>query len=723
MSDELDGMDEILSEFLVESYENLDSLDSDLIVLEGAPESTEILGKVFRTIHSIKGTSGVLGFEKLERVTHVGENLLSRMRDGILTFDQDIATALLQLVDAVRQMLGCIETEGADGDQDFGALIALLEQLLEQDAVPTPAGVQADVTPAEVSEPDPEPAPGPSEEVARSGAPNAERTVRVHVKLLDQLMNQVGELVLARNRILQCGSRHENPVLQSTIQELNLITTELQEEVMKTRMQPIGSIWNKFPRAIRDLCVSFEKKVDLVMEGRETELDRTLIEAIKAPLTHAIRNSVDHGIETPERRLLAGKPATGTVRLCAYHEGGMVAIELWDDGAGVDPQRVAAKAIEKGILTSDEAARLGQRDLLNLVFAPGFSMASKVTNVSGRGVGMDVVRTNIEGIGGTVELKSEVGKWTELKFNIPLTLAIIPALMVHHHGGRYAIPQASLVELLRLDGSQAGGAIERVHGARVCRLRGKLLPLLNLGEVLGLDGPFWPDEDDTRRTWNVVVLRCDGQSFGLLVDSINDTEEIVVKPLGKQLKEIPVFAGATIMGDGNVALILDVLGVAKSGSVLSTGIERRDTSGSGHQEVAAPTGTTLILVEIRAGERVAIPLSSVNRLEDFPSASVERSGQREVIQYRGLVLPLVRLDGGSEAGAKPEAGGHLQVIVKGEGAEQVGIVVDRIIDILEAPVNLELEDAPRSIVLDGRVTELLDTTQIQARAGHEEAAR
>ena len=790
MSD-FDAMDEILREFLVESYESLDSLDSDLIVLEEEPESAETLGKVFRTIHSIKGTSGVLGFSKLERVTHVGENLLSRMRDGQLTFDQAIATALLQMVDAVREMLACIESDGEDGSQDYGALIKVLEQLLDGSAeAPTATAEPAPTEPVHVDEapeeqaasssaveapeaqeaavgqdasevadspvdpvdvastskpatdsaeglPEPEGAEASSEDkeagsatserTEKSGGSVSESTVRVDVKLLDQLMNQVGELVLARNRILQYGATSGDPGLQSTVQGLNLITSELQEEVMKTRMQPIGSIWNKFPRAIRDLCVAFEKKVNLVMEGRETELDRTLIEAIKDPLTHAIRNSVDHGIETPEERLKAGKSFTGTVRLRAYHEGGQVSIELWDDGAGIDPCKVAAKAMEKGIVTQEEVDRMTDRELIHLVFAPGFSTAAKVTNVSGRGVGMDVVRTNIEQIGGTVELKSEVGQWTELKIKIPLTLAIIPALVVNHRGGRYAIPQASLVELLRLGADQAEGLIESVQGARVYRLRGQLLPLVHLGEVLGLDGPHWPGEDieegDEHRSWNIVVLHCDDQTFGLVVDGISDTEEIVVKPLGKQLKEIPVFAGATIMGDGNVALILDILGIAKETEALGGGGNRRDLHDAGDEGLKLLDGTTMILVEVGQGERMALPLSSVSRLEEFETAAIEHSGGREVIQYRDRIMPLARLDDLVGRSVQRDDGEHLQVVVNGENETSVGIVVSRILDILETEVDADAGDLPGAAVIGGRVTEIVDTARVLANAGYQEATR
>lgn len=793
MSDDFDAMDEILREFLVESYESLDSLDSDLIVMEEEPESAEVLGKVFRTIHSIKGTSGVLGFGRLEKVAHVGENLLSRMRDGLLVFDQSIATGLLQMVDAVREMLGSIEAEGNDGDEDYGTLILLLEELLEAsgaqeaaaageekpeasvsvpkedvsaDAVavqPPDAkeeqreeidGAQYQSVPDEASEsaatveagsegqsgakpeeeasaPSNESAAEPANEPAAEAKPEvrqkspakeakggslSESTVRVDVSLLDQLMNQVGELVLARNRILQYGAQSGDPALQSTVQGLNLITSELQEEVMKTRMQPIGSIWNKFPRAVRDLCVSCDKKVNLVMEGRETELDRTLIEAIKDPLTHAIRNSVDHGIETPAERLRAGKSFTGTVRLRAYHEGGQVSIELWDDGKGIDPQVIGAKSIEKGIVTPEEVERMSDRDLIHLVFAPGFSTAAAVTNVSGRGVGMDVVKTNIEKIGGTVELKSEVGQWTELKIKIPLTLAIIPALVASHGGGRYAIPQASLLELLRVEGGE-GCRIENANGARVYRLRGKLLPLVHLGEVLGLDEVSWPDDPSapTDRSWNIVVLHCDDQVFGLVVDGISDTEEIVVKPLGKQLKGIPVFAGATIMGDGNVALILDVLGLGKASGVFSPNGETGRLTNAHDEDARRSHGATMILVEVGDDGRMALPLSSVSRLEEFKQSDIERSGNNEVIQYRGHIMPLLRLSHLMGRMGATSDDGLIQVVVNGEGATGVGIVVDRIVDILETDVDSDAP--PQSAVINGHVTEIVNTEAVLASAG------
>ncbi len=402
----------------------------------------------------------------------------------------------------------------------------------------------------------------------------ADTSIRVDVRLLDMLMDQVGELVLARNRIMQFSTIQEDRGLLTAYQRLDLITSELQEGVMRTRMQPIGTIWNKFPRVVRDLARECGKKVDLIMDGEETELDRTLIEAIRDPLTHLVRNAVDHGFEKPEARLLSGKSETGQLFLRAFHEGGQVIIEIADDGGGIDPQRIVRRAMERNLITAAQATQISQGEIIDLLFRPGFSTAEIVTNVSGRGVGMDVVKNNIEKINGTIDIQSQVGKGSTIQIKIPLTLAIIPALIIRCAGDRYAIPQASLLELVRLEGDAAGAKIETIQGAPVYRLRGKLLPLVYLHEAL-------PHEDGTSKqparkgnhVVNIVVLQADGRQFGLVVEHVLDTEEIVVKPLGKQVKDIAEFSGATIMGDGNVALILDVLGLAHRARVVS---ERRD---------------------------------------------------------------------------------------------------------------------------------------------------
>ena len=407
-------------------------------------------------------------------------------------------------------------------------------------------------------------------------------------------MNLVGELVLARNQILQFTATQTDTGFIGASQRLNLVTSELQEGVMKTRMQPIGNLWTKFPRIIRDLSAQCGREVRLEMEGKDTELDKTIIEAIKDPLTHIVRNSVDHGIESPADRIARGKSPQGHLMLRAFHEGGQINIEIADDGAGIDPDRVRQKAVSRGIMTAEQAARLNDHEAVKLVFLPGFSTAEKVSNISGRGVGMDVVRTNIERIGGTVDIQSRIGLGTTLRIKIPLTLAIIPALIVNAGRERFAIPQAALVELVRLEAAQAKERLEHVGGATFYRLRGNLLPVITLHRELRVEG------GTSDGVVSIVVLNADGRQFGLIVDAISDTEEIVVKPLGKQLKRVNVFAGATIMGDGRVALILDVVGLAQQARVI-TAMRDRSLSGTGGQESeheAKRDGSALLLFQV-----------------------------------------------------------------------------------------------------------------------------
>ncbi len=929
-------MDDIVKDFLVESNENLDQLDRDLVTLEKDPTDRDILASIFRTIHTIKGTSGFLGFTRLGSVTHVGESLLSSLRDGRLVLNAEITSALLAMVDAVRQMLVNIENTEKEGEGNYDSLIETLTRLqkgekkkekpeaqkstrassesekTDEGPAQPPKEESVPVVEAKVDPPPPvetippqedPPSPGPmlgevlvQEGIAspeqvqqalklqQAGDPRrigeilvetvgakpaavqealqgqaearasalSESNIRVDVGLLDKLMNLVGELVLARNQILQFSSTQQDSTFLNTTQRLNLITTELQEGVMKTRMQPIGNIWSKFPRVVRDLATACGKQIRLEMEGKETELDKTLIEAIKDPLTHVVRNSVDHGVESPEGRVAAGKPAEGRLFLRAFHEGGQVNIEISDDGAGIDVERVKQKALSKNLITQDQASRMSDRELLNLIFLPGLSTAEKVTNVSGRGVGMDVVKTNIEKIGGTVDVQSRTAHGTTLKIKIPLTLAIIPALVVTSGGDRYAIPQVSLLELVRLEGKQAQKGIEMIHGAPVYRLRGKLLPLAYLNQQLGvgkyaegsdrqtegnksvpadssgltqgLDFTFarskhleWKarlrefldskseltlkeagshktcslgkwlysaalvrygndkeiqkleeihrhfheavhevisskttgdeprslqalaevdsisdrivailtsieQQTSTDNLANIVVLQADDRHFGLVVDEINDTEEIVVKPLGKQLKGITTFAGATIMGDGQVALILDVMGLAQRANVIS---EVRDR---GVGENAAPIEShneemeSLLLLQGPGNGRMAMPLSLVARLEEFNRDNVETSAGHDVVQYRGQILPLIHLSSvfpdsrerAADSGlAEPESrSDKIQVVVYADEGQSVGIVVDRILDITQEKVKIHgTSGRPGtlgSMVVQGRVTEVLD---------------
>jgi two-component system chemotaxis sensor kinase CheA len=748
-------MNEVVREFLIETHENLAQLDLDLVTLEKEPTEGETLARVFRTLHTIKGTAGFLGLEKLQAVAHAAENLLSRLRDGQLRFDPAIAGALLAVVDAVRQMLQAVEANEQDGDGDFSSLIQTLEHLrsgessatpgLPQTILPDGSLPQAPAATLQVMEvPREEPLPPfqPTVAIASPESPVAETaelrtsavsdsSIRVDVGLLDKLMNLVGELVLARNQIVQHTASNEDSTLLGTVQRLSLLTTELQAGVMKTRMQPIGTIWSKFPRVVRDLAVACGKQTSLEMEGQETELDKSIIEAIRDPLTHLVRNAVDHGIEAPAEREVRGKPAQGRLALHAFHEGGKVIIEITDDGAGIDPQRVRAKAIQAKLVTPEQADRLNDRELVNLVFLPGFSTTDRVTQFSGRGVGMDVVRTHVEKIGGTVTIESRPGRGTTVKMKIPLTLAIIPALTVTSAGDRYAIPQVSLMELVRLEGEQAHRGIEQMHGAPVYRLRGNLLPIVYLNQQLEIEphSPLTSHHSPASEAINVVVLQADDRQFGLVVDAIHDTEEIVVKPLQKQLKGINVFAGATIMGDGKVALILDVVGLAQRANVVA-GVRERALAEKATSAVGpAADRQTMLLFATREGGRMAIPLSLVDRLEEFPRSALEKVGPFDVVQYRNEILPLVHVSRALRQRRKPTYGkpasrrrtpsapkhhesDTVQVVVFAGKDQRVGLVVDRILDIAEETL-ISRSRAQRpgilfTAVVQGRVTEFLD---------------
>lgn len=720
-------LDDVVKEFLVESYENLDQLDRKLVALEEDPKNRDILSGIFRTVHTIKGTCGFLGFSKLEKVTHVGENLLSKLRDGKLDLNAQITSSLLTLVDAIRQMLGSIEQTSAEGDTDYSALVQTLAKLQEGGAAAAPA-VAAAPAPAPAPEappvaapvaaapvtPTPAPAaPAPANPAAASAVPakSAEDTsIRVDVTLLDKLMNLVGELVLARNQVIQFTAKNNDSQFLATSQRLNIITTELQESAMKTRMQPIGNVWSKFPRVVRDISVALNKKIRVEMEGKETELDKTIIEAIKDPLTHLVRNSCDHGIEMPEKRQAAGKNPEGRLLLRAYHEGGQVIMEIIDDGGGIDPERIKRKAVEKGLITAEQAARTGDREALNMIFLPGFSTAEKITNVSGRGVGMDVVKTNIEKIGGSVDIQSKAGQGTTIKIKIPLTLAIIPALLITSAGDRYAIPQVSLLELVRLSSDQLKSQIEHIHGAPVYRLRGRLLPLVYLNKELQVDGKTRADG-----SVNMVVLQADERQFGLVVDEINDTQEIVVKPLSKQLKGLSVFAGATIMGDGKVALILDVMGVAQKASVVGGARERHHGEKSEEDGNRSSTKQSLLLFALGDNRRMALPLSLVARLEEFAPEKIERSGSHEVVQYREQIMPLLHLADFFQV-PRGKATGHSQVVVYSFEGRSVGLVVERILDILEETITVQSKAAKPGLtgtaVVQGQVTDFVDAKQI-----------
>ena len=762
-------MDEFIKEYLVECQEGLSLLEAQLLQLEEDPTSKPILSSIFRVVHSIKGSSGFLGFPKMAAVAHEGEDLLGRLREGRLTLSDRLVNGLLAMVDAMRALLGSIEVTKGEGDRDDSALIERLrglqtgqvEEAVAEEVVvketkvveialrsePTANDVEvahAEVRPvaprkraakskggalAEAALAEPPPSAVPTTmELGVAGPSVADTTIRVDVGLLDKLMNLVGELVLARNQILRCSIVRDETLFQACSQRLNLITTELQEGMMKTRMQPIRNIFSKLPRVVRDLAMTCGKQARLVLEGEDTELDKTIIEAIKDPITHIVRNSVDHGIEPAPVRLAKGKVEEGTLRLRAFHEGGMVNIEVTDDGAGIDPARIRRKAVERGWLTEDQAANWIDRELLNLIFRPGFSTAETLSMVSGRGVGMDVVKNKVESIGGSVDLHSRLGEGTTIKMKIPLTLTIINALIVSAGGDRFAIPQVNLVELIRLKGEAIRQGLETVHGASVCRYRGRLLPLVDLNQVLNV-GERPPEADPDERRVNIVVLQADELRFGLVVDWIDDAQEIVVRPLARQLKGIACFAGATIMGDGRIALILDAFGLAKALSI-DAETPRRSLNEAAIVE-AEPLGDvgTFLLLRDREEAQYAVPLGEVDRLETFARAAIEWVAGRPLIQYRGTLLPLVDVSGMlSGRPWRQERTGEglsyvsptMNVVIHESEARRVGLVFDRVLDIVEERFET-LGEAGRfgvryTAAVQGKATEVLDLASIARRS-------
>ncbi|MCZ4499410.1 MAG: CheA signal transduction histidine kinase [Marmoricola sp.] len=714
----MDDDAEIIAEFLVESHENLDQLDHDLVELEREPGSRELLSSIFRTIHTIKGTSGFLAFNRLEALTHVGENLLSRLRDGEMVMTAPVTETLLAMVDTVRALLNSVEATGKDdaADVDVDTVVTALRAVLDgtsedvADVEPERQPV-ADVEPVLDVVPVLEPVlEAHDDDPVKRGV--VDSSVRVDVDLLDSLVQLVGELVLTRNQVLQRTESAEDIELVRAAQRLDLVASELQEGIMKTRMQPIGQVWSKMPRIVRDLSVQLGREVDLQMEGHDTELDRSLLEALKGPLTHLVRNALDHGIEKPADRVAAGKPGQGRLLLRSFHESGQVVVEISDDGKGIDPDVIVRFAVERGVITRDQAARMETREIINLIFRPGFSTAAEVTNVSGRGVGMDVVRTNIERIGGTVDMQSQVGVGTTCRVRIPLTLAIIPALVIGEGDETYAIPQANLVELVRLEAEDMARNVDEVAGAPLLRLRGHLLPLVSMAEVLGRPRPKF-------EALTVVVVQADDLRFGICVDTVHDTQEIVVKPIGRQLKLLPTYAGATIMGDGRVALILDVPGIAHAHAVAQS-VDATSRSNEAKATEDDPS-TALLVLEVSGGRRAALPLREVSRLEEFSVSRIERSGSAEAVQYRDGILPLIRLAGAIGLSESVRDDDQVSVVVHEAGDTRIGIVIDRVLDVVETSVVCS-EVGRRtgvlgSAVIQDRVTDLVDLDAVVALSG------
>ncbi|MFC3714199.1 chemotaxis protein CheW [Sphingoaurantiacus capsulatus] len=672
-------MDELLVDFLTETAENIGVVDNEIVRWERNPTDRAMLDNIFRLVHTIKGTCGFLNLPRLEALAHAGETVLGRVRDGKLTVSAHVVSEVLASLDGIKAILRVLESTGKEPEGDDAGLIARLERVAAGEAAPGVPAVAA----------------APEAEAAR-----APQSIRVSVDLLEQLMTTVSELVLTRNQLLQIARRAgEGDAYAVALQRLSQCVSEIQDGVMRTRMQPVSNAWAALPRMVRNLSLELGKKIELEMHGGETELDRQLLELIKDPLAHMVRNACDHGLEDPRSRAAAGKREVGRLRLNAHQEGGHIVIELSDDGRGLNLDRLKAKAIDAGLLRERDAAELTNAQAAKLMFHAGLSTAEQVTAVSGRGVGMDVVKSNIEKIGGTVEVDSTPGRGTRFTMRVPLTLAIIPALIVAAGGERFAVPQIAVRELVGA-GSEGENRIETLHDAQVLRLRDRLLPVVSLARLLGLP------ESDSEESY-VVVAQAGSFSFGLVVDDVHDTEEIVVKPVAPLLSGVPVYSGNAILGDGRVIMILDVNGIA----ALGTDAGDRDARVEAEEEVVEDTAAERdAMLVFRAGSPhpKAVPLSLVSRLEEIAVETIEWSEDRPVVQYRGEVMPIVTVDEG--ASLKPS--GRQPMLVFNDGARAIALAVDAVIDIVEDVVDISLsgEVGGRlgSAVIGGRVTEVLD---------------
>jgi two-component system chemotaxis sensor kinase CheA len=742
-------MDDLLREFLTETSESLDTVDNQLVRFEQEPNNAKILDNIFRLVHTIKGTCGFLGLPRLEALAHAGETLMGKFRDG-LPVTAEAVTLILSSIDRIKEILSGLEATEAEPEGTDQDLIVKLEEMVErgmQEMPETVASAEAaqpkvaqgalvpqtlerPLRPGEVSLDELErafretpteaaPAPAPvataAKEVKRPvkkpapadvETPESDRvanqSIRVNVDALEHLMTMVSELVLTRNQLLEISRRNEDTEFKVPLQRLSNVTAELQEGVMKTRMQPIGNAWQKLPRIVRDLSGELGKQIELEMHGADTELDRQVLDLIKDPLTHMVRNSADHGLETPAERMAAGKAEQGTIRLSAYHEGGHIIICIADNGRGLNTERIKAKALSNGLVNEAELEKMTEAQIHKFIFAPGFSTAAAITSVSGRGVGMDVVRTNIDQIGGTIDVKSVAGEGSSVTIKIPLTLAIVSALIVEAAGDRFAIPQLSVVELVRAR-ANSEHRIERIKDTAVLRLRNKLLPLMHLKKLLKIDDGSSSDPENGF----IVVTQVGNQTFGIVVDGVFHTEEIVVKPMSTKLRHIEMFSGNTILGDGAVIMIIDPNGIAKALGASGAASHQIAEENAASRASAAEQLTSLLVFRAGSNQPKAVPLGLVTRLEEIATDKIELSNGRYMVQYRDQLMPLVQM-----AGVNVQTSGAQPILVFADDGRSMGLVVDEIIDIVEEKLTIEVAGQQDGIlgsaVIKGLATEVID---------------
>ncbi|HKH00350.1 MAG TPA: hybrid sensor histidine kinase/response regulator, partial [Bradyrhizobium sp.] len=698
-------MDDLLREFIIETNENLGRVDAELVQFEQEPNNARMLDDIFRLVHTIKGTCGFLNLPRLEALTHAAETLMSKFRAG-LPVSAAAVTLILSTLDRIKELLDELEKNRAEPSGNDDDLIGELRRFVENASGKRAPPAGPPVTPAPPMSAAANGAREPRSEEIKPEDRLSNQSIRVQLGTLEHLMATVSELVLTRNQLLEIMRRIGDSEFNAPLQRLSSITAELQEGVMRTRMQPIGNAWQKLPRIVRDLAVDLGKDIALELSGGETELDRQVLELIKDPLLHMIRNSADHGIEAPQQRIARGKPAQATICLTAHHEGGHVIIGISDDGRGLNTDRIKSKALALGLAPPAQIEAMSDAQIHDFIFTPGFSTASEVTSISGRGVGMDVVRNNMDRIGGTIEVQSAAGEGTRFRIKIPLTLAIIPALIVEVAGERFAIPQRAIQELVHAR-ADSEHRIERIKETALLRLRGRLLPLVSLHRWLSRNPDEAPAASAPAAPF-IVVVQVGTAVFGLIVDAVLHSEEIVVKPMSAKLRHIATFSGTTILGDGAVIMIIDPNAIARELGIVGNAQEYRAKPSDDQSVRSNEPLTSLLLFRAGSAGLKAVPLSLVTRLEEIDAGSIEFAGGRHVVQYCEQLMPLVPVSDEVRictSGVQP-------VLVFSHSNGSIGLAVDEIVDVVEDKLQIEIvSERPGvlgSAIVRGETTEIID---------------